>query len=387
MFEYFPTNYPWSMAVLMGMAAGGNLSEVDEACRPLLEAAKRPEAAATDAFFESWKRLAQRVEASARADEGEGRLLSAGRKYRRATAYWFTAERLHRPGDPQRSAAYARMLECFAKFVRYRRENCERLEIPYGGGVMPSLYTRAEGRAGKAPCMVHFDGLDGTKELMYLIGIPGELARRGVSTLIVDHPGVGEALRLHGMKGTPEIERSASAAFDYAAGLADVDATRIGIMAVSLGGYYAPRAAALDSRWACAVAWGALYDWGPIQRARFAGGGTQRSVSHYAEHLMWVFGKTSVEECLAVTDRFTLKGLLHRVTCPLLVVQGENDRQLPREQAERTLAEAINSPARRLHIHTAAEGGVEHCSVDNFDVTIDAISDWVAQTLKAASRE
>jgi dienelactone hydrolase len=381
-FEYFPTNYPWSMAVLMGIAAGGNLSEIDEACRALVEAAKRPEASATDAFFDSWKTLAERVETSARADEREGRFLSAGRKYRRASAYWFTAERLHRPAHPERIAAYARMLECFGKFVQYRRENCERLEIPYGNGVMPALYTRAEGTAGKAPCMVHFDGLDGTKELMYLIGISSELARRGISTLIVDHPGVGEALRLHGMKGTPEIEKPASAAFDYAAALPEVDAKRVGIMAVSLGGYYAPRAAAFDPRWACAVAWGALYDWGPIQRARSAGAGTERSVSHYAEHLMWVFGKTSVEECLAVTDQFTLKGLLHRITCPLLVVQGERDRQLPREQAERTIAEAVNSPGRRLHIHTAAEGGVEHCSVDNFDVTVDTMSDWIAQTLK-----
>jgi len=58
---------------------------------------------------------------------------------------------------------------------------------------------------------------------------------------------------------------------DYAAAVAGVGAARVGIIAVSLGGYYGPRAAALDSRWACAVAWGALYDWGPIQRARFAG--------------------------------------------------------------------------------------------------------------------
>jgi dienelactone hydrolase len=381
MLEYFSGNYPWSMAALMGMAAGGNISDVDEACRPLLDAARRSDAGATDEFFASWKKLAERVEKSARADEEKGHLLSAGRKYKRATAYWFTAERLHRPGHAERVAAYSRMLACFGKFVAQRGENCERMEIPYGGKVMPALFTRAEGGERGAPCMVHFDGFDGTKELMYLIGISGELAKRGVSTLIVDHPGVGEALRLHGMRGFPEVEKPAGAAFDFAAGLG-VDPKRIGIMAVSLGGYYAPRAAACDPRWACAVAWGALYDWGPIQRARFAGSGTERSVSHYAEHLKWVFGKDSVDECLAITDRYTLKGVIGDVRCPLLVVQGENDRQLPREQAERTIAEAVNSPRRDLHIHTAAEGGVEHCSVDNFDIAVDVIADWVAEVLR-----
>ena len=30
MFEYFPTNYPWSMATVMAVNAGGTISEIDE---------------------------------------------------------------------------------------------------------------------------------------------------------------------------------------------------------------------------------------------------------------------------------------------------------------------------------------------------------------------
>ena len=37
----------------------------------------------------------------------------------------------------------------------------------------------------------------------------------------------------------------------------DIDATRVGVIAMSLGGYYAPRAAAFEPRLACCVAWGA----------------------------------------------------------------------------------------------------------------------------------
>ena len=46
-------------------------------------------------------------------------------------------------------------------------------------------------------------GLDSTKEMKYRVGLPAWLAKRGVSSLIVDQPGTGEALRLHGQK---EIE-------------------------------------------------------------------------------------------------------------------------------------------------------------------------------------
>jgi alpha-beta hydrolase superfamily lysophospholipase len=37
--------------------------------------------------------------------------------------------------------------------------------------------------------MIHFDGFDVTKEWMSLCGIADEFARRGVSTLMLDHPG------------------------------------------------------------------------------------------------------------------------------------------------------------------------------------------------------
>ena len=30
MFEYFPSNYPWSMATVMAVNAGGVISEIDE---------------------------------------------------------------------------------------------------------------------------------------------------------------------------------------------------------------------------------------------------------------------------------------------------------------------------------------------------------------------
>ena len=41
MFEYFPNNYPWSLAVMGAISRGGMIGEIDEACRPLKEFAGR----------------------------------------------------------------------------------------------------------------------------------------------------------------------------------------------------------------------------------------------------------------------------------------------------------------------------------------------------------
>ena len=74
----------------------------------------------------------------------------------------------------------------------------EFVTIPYEGTTLPALLYRAPGH-GPRPAMIHFDGFDVTKEWMHLCGIASEFAARGISTLMVDHPGVGAALRLQGV--------------------------------------------------------------------------------------------------------------------------------------------------------------------------------------------
>ncbi|MBP1713401.1 MAG: hypothetical protein H6Q42_1604, partial [Deltaproteobacteria bacterium] len=41
MFEYFPENYPWSLATMWAINRGGAIGEIEEACRPLKELSKR----------------------------------------------------------------------------------------------------------------------------------------------------------------------------------------------------------------------------------------------------------------------------------------------------------------------------------------------------------
>src|SRR5439155_1165368 len=97
-----------------------------------------------------------------------------------------------------------------------------------------------------------------------------------------------------------EIYREATAMF--ARGVArrpDVDATRIGIMAPSLGGYYAPRAAAFEKRLACCVAWGAFYDAGKVLQLRMAQGDRYaRSVPDVEDQMLWVTGTDSLEAAI-----------------------------------------------------------------------------------------
>lgn len=383
MFEYFEDNYTWSMAVNMALAMGAGIGDLDDVSRPLRKVARNNDDAAAEMLFAAWTGLADKIRRHAEADEARGRGYSAGEKYRRAAIAYIQAERMQRPGFPGREGAYKNMLACFAKFVALTGRSCTRVQVSYQGTSLPALFIPASGvPAGqRTPCMVHFDGLDVLKEIIYLLGMPDALAQRGVATLVVDHPGVGEAVRLQGLTYFPETEVPAGAAVDYLQGRPEVDPARIGIMALSLGGYLAPRAAAFEPRFKCCVAWGAQYDWGEIQRTRLANKNSPLPVPHYWDHVGWVFGKRSIEEIVEVSYKMSLNGILDRIRCPILVVHGENDRQIPLAMARRVIDECVNSPKRELHVHTVADGGAEHCSVDNVPVTREVMADWVAETL------
>lgn len=382
MFEYFPNNYTWSLAVMSALNRGGQISEIDEACRPLKEIAGikalHGDQTQQRAWFESWMKVAERVERLGRADEAAGHPLSAGRKYLRSGIYYLLAERMPSHKDPRRLDAYKRGIDIFKRGLVCRKEPVEFVDVPYGPHNLPAIFSKAP-VPGRAPCVVHFDGLDVTKEIIYA-AVADEFRRRGVSLLIVDHPGVGAALRLLNLASGPDTEKPAGASIDYLETRADVDANRVGIMALSLGGYYAPRAAAFEKRFKCAVAWGAIFDYGRCVADRIGGRG-EPSVPGYAEHVNWVFGRDTIDETMKVVSQMTLEGVAEKITCPLLIVHGENDRQVPLWHAERTYEAAVNSPGRELKICRLADGGAEHCGADNGPLVVDYMADWVAEKL------
>ena len=382
MFRYFPTNYVWNLSVDLAIEMGAKIGEIEAMCAPLQDAARQPDAAGTQAFRATWSRMADQLCELALEDEARGRTISAGDKYGRAATYYLTAERLQAHGAEGRTALYLRFLEVFKRGITLAGENCERVEIPYGDGHLSALYTRAEGVAPgqRAPILVQVNGLDSTKEMKYRVGLPRWLAQRGVASLVVDQPGTGEALRLHGLTAVYNAEIWASKIVDWLETRSDVDLARIGLEGVSLGGYYCPRAVAFEPRFACGVVWGANHDWRDVQKKRLQKEGSF-PVPHYWQHVQWVWGAKDMDDFMRIAEHVHLDGVVERITVPFLVTHGEKDAQIPLHWAQRTYEQLINSPRRELKVFTDREGGVQHSSFDNSANAGAYIADWVAETL------
>ena len=377
MYEYFPGNYWWSAMVTNSLGMGGEMTEIDPVCAGLRELAQGEIGPAERATWaRAWRGLGERVEALAARDAEQGLQASATRKYFRAANYLFVGEVMDpaSDGDPGKLDHYRAAQRAFRSGVEHAARPVEFVEVPFEDNTLPALFVPAVGVDGPAPCLVHFDGKDDVKEVTYLRHREG-LADRGISLLIVDHPGSGEVLRLRRLYARHDIEVAATAAVDYLVGRSDVDPDRLGIIAQSMGGYYAPRSAAFEKRLKLCVVWGAI--WSVLDV--LADTGTSLEPDNWK-----LLGPLPHAE--AVRERlapFTLEDVIDQLECALLVFHGENDRQVPLWTAERTVERAVNAATRELRVFTNEEGGAEHCELDLFSQATDYIHDWVANFFAA----
>ena len=385
-FTYFPQNYRWSHGLLIGlnMAPWGG-AEIGEVNRVGLRLKRR--VGDDDAWFREWAREARAVEDAGRKRIAEGFTISGAQYLHRASAYYHVGERFLQPKSKEGLDAYMRGVACFRDAAKYiKRPRMEHVEIPYDGKSLPAVYVHAEAAnsTGKVPAVVFFDGLDVTKEIQYFKGV-ADLVARGIACLIVDGPGNGESIRFRNLYLRPDTEHYATPVFDYLAARPEVDARRIGVMAISLGGYYAPRAAAFEKRYACCLAWGAQWDYQKIWRDRFerlARADTPSlSVAH--QHIAWVLKVKTQDEVLKHLEPFKLEGVVQKISCPFLMLHGDGDEQIPLSEAQKCF-DAVGSKQKTMKIFTREEGGYHHCQIDNVSIGVAYMWDWVESVLAPA---
>ena len=119
-----------------------------------------------------------------------------------------------------------------------------------------------------------------------------------------------------------------------------LDARKIGLWGVSLGGYYAPRAAAFEKRVKACIALSGPYDWAELWPQANA----------LTREAFRVRAKCASDEAARKHGAsLTLHGVASNITCPLYVVAGKLDRIVPWEHAER-LARETSGPVELLMI-------------------------------------
>jgi len=248
---------------------------------------------------------------------------------------------------------------CFRRGAATLDPPAEPVRVPYAGTTL-AAYLRVP-QTPRPPIVIMIPGLDSVKE--ELQATAGYLLGRGLAVIAIDGPGQGEAE--YELRMEPAYERVTTAVADYLKGRDDVDADRIGVFGVSLGGYYAARSAAYEPRLRAAVALAGPYrfdlDWDLLPAQ------TRTTFQHRS-------GAASPAEARERAGALTLEDAAARITCPLLVAHGGRDRLVPPYHAERLAREA---PGAELLLDP--EGS--HALTNHAFESRSAMADWLAARL------
>ncbi len=294
-----------------------------------------------------------------------GNKLSAGEHWTRAGVCYHFAKFVFVEDVAQMKAAHLKAVACRTKALPYLRPAGERVDIPFEGTHFRGILRKPVGVAGnegKPPVVIMCMGLDSAKEETDAYEQP--FLARGMAILAFDGPGQGESEYELGIRGDYEV--AVRAVVDWVEQRSDVDTQRIGLWGVSMGGYYAPRAAAFEKRIKACISLSGPFDWA-------ANWGMLNELTR--ETFRVRARQKTQDDARAFASTLSLKNCADKITCPLFIVAGKQDRIVPWQDGER-LAQAAKGPVEFLLLddgnHVANNRGYRWRSQS---------ADWMARQL------
>ncbi len=319
--------------------------------------------ASWDDWCRAWSARAAVHEEMGRAALAAGKFISAGEHLQRAGVYYHFGKFLFVQDLAQMKAAHMKAVECRRLALPHLKPPGERVEMAYEGKRLAGILRKPLGV--ERPSVLAFAcGLDSCKEETDAYEQP--FLARGIATLAFDGPGQGEAEYDFAIRGDYEV--AMKAVIDFIETRRDLDATRVGVAGISLGGYYAPRSAAFDKRIKACLSLSGPYDWAQCWDG----------VPALTREAFRVRSKSStLDEARRKAATLTLAGVAERITCPIYIMTGSEDRIVPPKDAER-LAREVKGP---VVLNIVAEGN--HIANNRAYRWRTQSADWMAEQLAA----
>jgi pimeloyl-ACP methyl ester carboxylesterase len=313
-----------------------------------------------DDWLDAWKATADGHREDAERAREAGHDLTAGEAYVRAAVCHHFAKFVWVLDIERNRGATEQAIAALAAGHALLDPTAERVEAPLDGAQIAANLRRPRG-VERPPLIVLIPGLDSTKEEFF--HWERVFLERGMATVSLDGPGQGESGFALDIR--PDYEVAVAALLDALGGRDDVDLDRVGAAGVSMGGYYAPRAAAFEPRIRAVAGISGPYDmsanWDNLPSL------TRETLQHHT-------GASSPEEARARAAELNLAGVAERVEQPALIVTGKLDRLIPWEDTKR-IADEIPHAEWVLYEH-----GTHVCNNLPFRYR-PLVADWMAEQL------
>ena len=173
--------------------------------------------------------------------------------------------------------------------------------------------------------------------------------KRGYSVLTYEGPGQGQALRKYGLTYTPEWEKPVKAVLDEFL-RTHAKPSKIVLIGMSMGGYFAPRAAAFEERIDGVVAYDTCYDFGEVASRVLAAAKNPLAMKNigvsWAYHnALWTMGTKDPDDTAKACATYTLAPVASRIRQDVLILAGTEDHFIPFHQTA-DFEKALQRPQR-----------------------------------------
>jgi len=393
--EFIYKDHQYSFQSLRAISATyGGAADVGECLKTIYRIKEGDD----EGWYREWMKTA--TEREKRGDEflSKGQKVSAGEEYLRASNYYRTAEFfLHgNPDDPRILSTWRKSKDTFLKAAKlFGKPVIKPVEIPYEGKTLPGYLCLADNTGKKRPLIIIHTGFDGTMEELYYQNANAAL-KRGYNCLLFEGPGQGQVVRERGLKFRHDWEKVVTPVVDFALKRKEVDPKKIILMGISFGGYLAPRAVAFEKRIRACIANGGVYNFSRVNKETEKYLETEEgrkgldkeiygrmkkdpSLRWAMNNGMFTFGAKSPSEWMNMTLAYTLKDVVDRIKCPMLVVDSEKEKDLPGESKK--LYDALKSP-KTFMMFTEEEGAEEHCQMGASATSNARILGWLDELLR-----
>jgi pimeloyl-ACP methyl ester carboxylesterase len=307
------------------------------------------------------------------------------KRFRNAAFYLRGAAFFLPPNDKRRKSTYEDFITTFEKafwlagFIRH--------EVNYGEGKLPVMYFPSQAKV-KKDTILCFGGFDSYIEEFYCIW--DALSRAGFDVYAFDGPGQGGALEKYGLRFDHDWEKPVSTVLDH------FKINRAALLGLSMGGYWAVRAAAFEKRIHKLIAMPPVYDWMELE-----GGMSKVMVSwlrkrplvmdflvrlkmrnslirHAIQQANFISGTSrpseAVEWMLGMNKEHLHSGSISQ-NC--LLMTGEEDGFQPPLLLERQASALTHARSVDKRIFTKSEEAGHHCQVGNLGLAIEEVVHWL----------
>jgi pimeloyl-ACP methyl ester carboxylesterase len=315
---------------------------------------------------------------------------------RHATGYARIAEFFTPPRSAEKTNRYRRYLKLFD--TTFADAAIIRHEIPYAGAALPAYSLPAAGTPTGDTVLLH-GGFDSLIEEFF--PICQRIAATGFDVIAFEGPGQGGARALNRLTSDHDWEKPVGAVLDH------FHRERAALIGISMGGYWALRAAGREPRIHSVVAWPPVYDWlhrvPPVLRRPI------RTMVQHRRFMRWsvrtrarllptlrvvvdqVLYMLDSDDPADVADWFLGMNAEHldnrRVTQDVLLMCGENDAFQPPTLAQAQAQALVAARSVTTRMFTRAEQADQHCQMGNLELACEVLTTWLADTNAGPSKQ